>query len=163
MNRLILVRHGGSTANRDSAKPIHDALEAWSKDIELLKTLRASQLQMPECMTDRQQDIWEPLFAIADSIGGGVPELARKAAQALCDNDDELGYGAAQLAAIRKIIGDLDRIMSADLINGPWDADALPSRLMEDEEPNHKKLGRWLSKLIQSYGEPGKCVLVNER
>ena len=28
----------------------------------------------------------------------------------------------------------------------------MPSRLMEDEEPNHKKIGVWLSKFIRSYG-----------
>ena len=33
-----------------------------------------------------------------------------------------------------------------------WEADALPARLMEDEQPNYKKIGHWLSKLIKSYG-----------
>ena len=92
--------------DRAAAKPIHDALEAWSKDSDLLKTLRENQPQMPEWMTDRQEDIWEPLLAIADAVGGNVPELARDAARVLCDNDDELGYGATQLAAIRKVVGD---------------------------------------------------------
>jgi len=55
------------------------------------KTLRESQPQMPECLTDRQQDIWESLLAIADSIGGDVAALARNAAEALCSDDDELG------------------------------------------------------------------------
>jgi hypothetical protein len=138
--------------DRAAAKPIHDALEVWSKDPDLLKTLRTSQPQMPDFMSDRQEDIWEPLLAIADSIGGAAPELARDAARVLCDNDDELGYGATQLAAIRKVVGDRSRITSADLITVLWEADALPSRLMDSEEPNHKKIGHWLSKFIQSYG-----------
>ena len=114
--------------DRDSAKSLHDALEAWSKDNELLKTLRTSQPQMPEYMTDRQEDIWEPLLAIADSIGGVVPELARKAARAICGNDDELGYSVTQLAAIKEVVGDHNQIASADLIDVLWKADALPSR-----------------------------------
>jgi hypothetical protein len=139
--------------NRDNAKPLHDALEAWSKDDEL-KSLRERQPQMPECMTDRQEDIWEPLLAIADSIGGDVPRLVREAARALCssDDDEELGHGIAYLVAIRKVIGEQSRIRSADLIDGLWDADALPSRLLEDEKPNYKKIGHWLSKFIMSYG-----------
>jgi hypothetical protein len=150
--------------DRIAARPIHDALETWSKDVELLKTLRAIQPQMPECMTDRQEDIWEPLLAIADAIGGYVPELARQAAQVLCDSDDEFGYGAAQLAAIRKLVCGRDRITSADLINGLWEADALPSRLMEDEEPNYKKIGHWLSKFIQSYGgKPARKLRFGEQ
>jgi hypothetical protein len=150
--------------DRTAAKPIHDALEAWSKDVELLKSLRASQPQMPEFMFDRQEDIWEPLLAIADLIGGKVPKLARDAARVLCNNDDELGYGASQLAAIKKVVGDQDPISSADLINGLWEADALPSRLMDDEEPNHKKIGHWLSKFIQSYGgKPARKLRFGEQ
>jgi Protein of unknown function (DUF3631) len=134
--------------NRAEARPIHDALEAWNKTVDF----RTSQPQMPDFMSDRQEDIWEPLLAIAYAIGGDVPELAREAARVLCDNDNELGYGAAQLAAIRKVVGGQGRITSANLINGLWEADALPSRLMEDDAPNHKKIGHWLSKFIQSYG-----------
>jgi hypothetical protein len=137
---------------RAAAKPLHDALESWSKDPRLLNTLRESEPQMPECLTDRQEDIWEPLLAIADSIGGDLPKLARLAAEALCDGEDELSYGAEQLAAIRKVVEGKSRITSAELIEGLWEADALPSRLMDEEEPNHKKIGHWLSKFIQSYG-----------
>jgi hypothetical protein len=143
--------------DRANAKPLHGALEAWSKDRELLKTLRESQPQMPESLTDRQEDIWEPLLAIADSIGGDVPKLAREAARALCgtDNDGEQGYGITYLIAVRKVVGENGRITSADLIDGLWEADALPSRLMEDEKPNYKKIGHWLSKFIKSYGGKG--------
>ena len=139
--------------DRAKAKPIHDAVEKWSADPELQKTLRESQPQMPESLTDRQEDIWEPLLAIADSIGGDVPRQAREAAGILCDNgEDELGYGATQLLAIQKVVGDRDRISSADLINGLWETEALPSRFLDDNEPNHKKIGHWLSKFIKSYG-----------
>jgi Protein of unknown function (DUF3631) len=138
---------------RAAAKPLHDALESWSKDPELLNALRESQPQMPEGLTDRQEDIWGPLLAIADSIGGDVPTLARETASALCaNNEDELGSGSTQLLAIKKVVGERDRISSADLINGLWEADALPSRLMKDDQPNHKKIGHWLSKFITLYG-----------
>jgi Protein of unknown function (DUF3631) len=56
------------------------------------------------------------------------------------------------LAAIKKIVGDHNQIASADLIDGLREADALPSRLLDGDGPNHKKIGRWLSKFIQSYG-----------
>jgi hypothetical protein len=139
--------------DRANARSLHDAIETWSKDAELQETLRESQPQMPESLTDRQEDIWEPLLAIADAIGGEVPELARAAARTLCANhDDEPERDATQLGAIKKVVGNLSRITSADLIDGLWEADALPSRLMEDEKPNYKKIGHWLSKLIKSYG-----------
>jgi hypothetical protein len=138
--------------DRASAKPLHDALQTWSSDAELQKRLREGHPEMPESLTDRQEDIWEPLLAIADCIGGDVPKLARAAAEALCNNEDELSYGAELLTAIRKVIGEKNRITSVDLIEGLWEADALPPRLMEEEKPNHKKIGSWLSKFIKSYG-----------
>src|SRR5262249_30640930 len=144
--------------DRARAKPLYDALEKWSADPELQKTLRQSQPQMPESLSDRQEDIWEPLLAIADSIGGNVPLIAREAARALCRNDDDQGqgYGITCLIAIKKVVGEVagefGRIKSTDLIDALWEADALPSRLMEDKEPNKKKIGHWLSKFIKSYG-----------
>jgi uncharacterized protein DUF3631 len=150
--------------DRAAAKPLHDALEKWSADPELQKMLREAYPQMPECLTDRQEDIWEPLLAIADSIGGDVPRLAREAARALCNVDDDLSYGGTQLLAIKKVIGDQDRISSADLIDGLWEGDTLPSKFMEGEQPNHKKIGRWLSRFIQSYGgKPARKLRFGEK
>jgi hypothetical protein len=138
--------------DRAKAKPLHYALEKWSSDPELQRQLREARPKMPEGLNDRQEDIWEPLLALADSVGGDVPRLARAAVEAVSENGDELSYGAEQLAATRKLIGDKNRITSAELIEGLWEAEALPARLMEDEEPNYKKIGHWLSKFIQSYG-----------
>ena len=147
-------------SDRAAAEPLHDALEAWSKDVDL----RASQPEMPDFMSDRQEDIWEPLLAIADALGGDVTRLAREAARVLCNNVDELGYGATQLAAIKEVVGDRDRISSADLINGLWEADSLPARLMDDEQPNHKKLGHWLSKFMKLYGgKPARKLRFGEQ
>jgi len=67
-------------------------------------------------------------------------------------NSLKAALGTKQLLAIKKVVGDQDRITSADLINGLWEDDALPSKLMEEDEPNHKKIGHWLSKFIRSYG-----------
>ena len=38
---------------------------------------------MPEGVEDRDADIWEPLLAIADSVGGEWPKRARVAAVSL--------------------------------------------------------------------------------
>jgi len=150
--------------DRDGAKPLNDALESWSKDPELQRRLREANPQMPESLTDRQEDIWEPLLAIADSVGGDMPKLARATAEKLCGNEDELGYGTQQLAAIRKVIGEKSRITSVELIDGLLDADALPSRFMEDDETNYKKIGHWLSKFIKSYGgKPARQLKFGEK
>jgi hypothetical protein len=151
--------------DRALALPIHEKLKAWSADTQLLQTLKASDPKMPNGLNDRQEDIWEPLLAIADAIGGDLREIARTAARALCDNADDDGYGPVQLAAIRKVVGESGRITSKDLIDGLWEEDgALPGYLMEGEEPNYKKIGHWLSKFIKSYGgKPARNLRFDEQ
>jgi hypothetical protein len=81
--------------------------------------------------SDRAEDNWEPLLAIADAAGGEWPERSRTAARSLSDNasalDDDLGIRL--LSDIRSIFNRyaLDRIPSATLCNslaeiedGPW-------------------------------------------
>jgi hypothetical protein len=57
-------------------------------------SLRASTPDVPHLGSDRAQDNWVPLFAIADAIGGNWPERARKAYTTLTDTgeaDDTAG------------------------------------------------------------------------
>jgi hypothetical protein len=43
---------------------------------------------------DRAADVWEPLVAVADAAGGGWPERARKACQALAGTADDMRGGS---------------------------------------------------------------------
>jgi hypothetical protein len=53
---------------RERAQPIRDALAFWALDAtDQLKTARP---EMPEGVTDRAADVWEPLLALADMAGG---------------------------------------------------------------------------------------------
>ncbi len=79
---------------------------------------------------DRALDKWEPLLAIADAVGGEWPELARRAAETLSNEEDNDGYKAQLLADIRTAFeesGSPDWLSSADLIRAltameerPW-------------------------------------------
>jgi hypothetical protein len=53
-------------------------LAGWAKTA--LPTLTAARPDLPDELHDRQQDIWEPLLAIADAAGGDWPARARDAA-----------------------------------------------------------------------------------
>src|SRR5215475_1688022 len=143
----------------EPAKPIHTAIVKWASNPELLLRLKEARPDMPPGLDDRREDIWEPLLAIADELGGELPELARRAAQELSPTEDEQGFGAAILAQVRQVVGERDRVMSKDLIDGLWEADALPAKLLEGEEPNYKRIGHWLSKLFKSYGGPAAQLL----
>tara|TARA_Y100000588_G_C13988732_1_gene810490 strand:- start:189 stop:827 length:639 start_codon:yes stop_codon:yes gene_type:complete len=76
-------------------------------------------IEMPGYLTDRQQDIWEPLFVIADVAGGHWPQRVRNAANSLfgaSDQDVEL-VGNQLLVHVRQYFDEngRDRVFSSDL------------------------------------------------
>ena len=113
------------------AAGIRAALEKWATDSDVIGALRTARPALPDALGDRQQDICEPLLAIADMAGGDWPEDARLALTALfgaADTSDE-SVGAILLAAIREIFADkketklpteklLDELIERD--DGPW-------------------------------------------
>lgn len=78
---------------RPEAELLREQLEAWcGANIERLRDARP---ELPEALTDRQQDGAEPALAIADLAGGAWPQRARDALIALCAEtqgaDDSIG------------------------------------------------------------------------
>lgn len=78
---------------------IRDELEVWASGI--------TELVLPdddEEFTDRVADVWEPLFAIADLVGGSWPRLVRQACRSLTQVPaEELSLGVRLLKEIRDI------------------------------------------------------------
>ncbi len=75
--------------------------------------------ELPDTLNDRAQDNWEPLLAIADTVGGEWPMLARRAALKLSsDNEQTQSIGIELLTDIQETfdIKHTDRISSSDLI-----------------------------------------------
>ena len=73
----------------------------WSQDN--LDTLEQCQPQMPEALSDRQEDIWEPLFAIAQCAGGQWVKKCWAAASAqAADSATQVTDDLLSLAAIRE-------------------------------------------------------------
>jgi hypothetical protein len=62
---------------------------------------------MPRELNDRQQDVCEPLIAIADRAGEGWPERARQALISLCSSraDGDVSVAVTLLADIRAYFG----------------------------------------------------------
>lgn len=111
------------------AANLHRRIESWADQI--LERMRNARPQIPDELSDRQQDATESLLAIADLAGGKWPELARTALVRLCveaqDGDDSVGYRL--LSDIREVFNDrrIDKISSAELASAlagletsPW-------------------------------------------
>lgn len=74
---------------------------------------------MPDGISGRSADNWEPLFAIADAAGGEWPNFARSAAQALKDNEPhEEDIGIQLLTDLQDIFiaRRIDRLSTNDIL-----------------------------------------------
>jgi Protein of unknown function (DUF3631) len=86
---------------------------------------------MPEGIQDRDADVWEPLLAVADLVGGAWPHRSREAAKVLvaASKETEPSLGIRLLTDIKQV----------------FDADALPSKTLLqklrdlEESPWHDK------------------------
>jgi hypothetical protein len=127
--RSIIIRMKPRTASepvsrlrRRKIQPEADALrarlEAWAEDH--VAELIGAEPDLPDELSDRAQDIWEPLIAIADAVGGEWPVLARSAATELftARGDDGESIGRRLLADIRAVFDDPERDDPVDEIKG---------------------------------------------
>jgi Protein of unknown function (DUF3631) len=93
-----------------------------------LGALSYAQPELPEELSDRQQDMWEPLFAIADLAGDGWDERARAAAVVLSTGDEsDESLGVHLLGDCREVFNGFERVSTARLIEllclieeAPW-------------------------------------------
>lgn len=108
--------------------PLRDRAAAWAELVT--EELRDAAPALPWALTDRQQDCWEPLLAIADLAGGDWPQRARAAALAIhvtSKDDPSTGelllrhiadaFIAAQAARL-PTVGLLQTLIARD--DGPW-------------------------------------------
>ncbi|MFD7085364.1 DUF3631 domain-containing protein [Streptomyces sp. NPDC059918] len=128
---------------------IRDRLAVWADQVR--DKIKGAWPEMPDGVTDRPADVWEPLLAVADAAGGEWPERARaacielvKASQA----DDKASLGIRLLTDLRDhvmigldklpTIAVLDRLNALD--DAPWaDTDGKPLD------------SRRLSKMLKEY------------
>lgn len=110
------------------AERLRAEIEAWC--VGILSTLRDARPQLPEELTDRQQDGAEPLLAIADLAGGEWPQAARRALIELCAEAQagDSSIGVQLLTDIRHVLEsrDLDRLSSAELVSALAEIETSP-------------------------------------
>ena len=121
--------------------------------------LKAAEPEMPEALSDRQADCWEPLIAIADSAGNGWPDRARRAAVLLsmgAGDATEESFRMRLLAETRKVFGDEDRMPTVRLLAGlnlmdeaPWATFGLDPRS--------------LAKNLRPYGIGSRDIRIGEQ
>lgn len=117
---------------REAAKPLVEALKVWA-DSGVIPILEAARPSLPDELTDRQQDISEPLLAIANLAAGERPSIMRRSLAALFQSaaSEDASVGVTLLRDIRAIFEgrsgkDADRIYSIDLACALCDTEGSP-------------------------------------
>ncbi len=135
---------------RALGEPLRLALSTYVRQIG---DLTVDEHLLPEQLSDRQWDSWEPLLAIADAAGGAWPDQARKAAVALhvgTEGESEENYSLRLLGDTRVVFNESGEewIKTADLI----------TKLMKFEESpwadiRGKEISpHYLAKLLKEFG-----------
>jgi hypothetical protein len=102
---------------------LRDLITAWAR------SATTKWPTLPDEIQDRNADVWEPLIAIADAIGGNWPERSRVAAVALLGEgrEAEASLGIRLLADLRTVFDDDDELPSKiilgrlnELEESPW-------------------------------------------
>ena len=91
--------------------------------------LAAANPIMPDAVTNRLADKWQPLLAIADAAGGHWPQTARSLAiQAATEEEAARSPGELALSDVRSVFAErqADRLASECLVESLWDLEDRP-------------------------------------
>jgi hypothetical protein len=128
--RGIDVERYRSRGKLEETAPLREQIAAWVE--EHLVELTAARPELPDELNDRQQDVWEPLLAIADAAGDGWGARARAAAREIHAGGDEAETSVTLLLLghLREMFADHDdsAALSTETIlmslvdndDGPW-------------------------------------------
>jgi hypothetical protein len=91
----------------DEGEALRNRLASWAADVE--PTVTGAWPDMPEGIADRNADVWEALFALADAAGGDWPARARVSAVTLV-TDTKRNRGSLGI----QLLGDLRTVFEGE-------------------------------------------------
>lgn len=138
---------------KDDGEDIAAQVQQWTETVK--NRIGNPWPKMPNGITDRNADVWEPLLAIADAAGGGWPERARAACVELCKvtQSREASLGVKLLTDLRTTWGEADARSTADILEALRELEESPWGDLRGKELDPRGLARRL----KAYGiEPTK-------
>jgi hypothetical protein len=145
------------------AQPLREQLATW---INSLGTqLGDTHPTMPEGVTDRPAEIWEPLLTIADTAGGHWPDTARNACRhfVLTTGPQSTSPGIKLLADLRDIFtrAGTDRMRTTDILPALCDLDESDWGDLNGKPLDARRLAKELDRYHvkpSPYKDDGKTV-----
>jgi len=112
---------------------LRDELASWADQVR--DVAAQTWPALPDCIADRDEDVWGPLIVVADLAGGRWPDLARRAALSAVQSakaNSRPTLGVRLLADIQRCFDERDLLPSRELVN----------MLLADEEAPWATIGR---------------------
>jgi putative DNA primase/helicase len=124
--------------------------------------IASAEPQIPEGLTNRAADIWEPLLALADLAGGRWPELAREAASGLTARAQEHSPIGSLLMDIFLVflVTQSERIFSRELVGALVGSEERPWTELRKGKPVTEM---WLAQQLRPYGIKPRTIRMGEQ
>ena len=144
---------------RPQAQALFDALALRCREIE--RAMATVEPKMPDSITDRDAECWEPLFAVADAAGGDWPRIARIAAAELIKGavDAVTSDGVELLEHIRGEMAGEEKIWTLTLLNQLHNRDESPWM----DVRGRPLTDRGLAERLSPYGIKSRSVRIGEK
>ncbi|MER5865907.1 DUF3631 domain-containing protein [Kitasatospora sp. NPDC002040] len=136
---------------------LRDRLADWADSVR--EQVDGAWPEMPDGISDRPADVWEPLLAVADAAGGTWPARARAACVHLvkaAQGDDSSSIGIRLLTDLRTIFGTAERLLSTALVEQLNDMDDAPWADLDGQRLTTRTLAKMLGEYVTPAGKPIK-------
>ncbi|MEV4927883.1 DUF3631 domain-containing protein [Streptomyces roseoverticillatus] len=144
--------------NEPQGHALRDRLAAWADTIK--DHIAEAWPVMPEGVTDRPADVWEPLLAVADAAGGHWPERSRAACLELVHaarDNDEASLGIRLLTDLRDhVFKSADRLPTAVILKCLLAMDDAPWGDLDDKPITSRTLAKMLGQYVTPANRPIK-------
>ncbi|MEU5776195.1 DUF3631 domain-containing protein [Streptomyces venezuelae] len=135
---------------------LRDQLAAWATQVT--ERVANAWPQMPDDVTDRPADVWEPLLAVADAAGGAWPERARAACVSLVTAsraDDKGSIGVRLLTDLRDhVLVGIDRLPTVAILDRLNSMDDAPWADLGGKPLDNRRLSKMLAEYMTADIEP---------
>ncbi|WP_051940046.1 DUF3631 domain-containing protein [Phaeacidiphilus oryzae] len=136
---------------------LRDRLADWADSVR--EKVNGAWPELPEGVSDRPADVWEPLLAVAEAAGGHWPERARAACLELVNAakaNDKGSLGIRLLSDLRDVFDGAERMTSVAILERLLAMDDAPWADMDGRPLNSRSLARMLGDYVTEDNQPIK-------
>ncbi|MEU3491576.1 DUF3631 domain-containing protein [Streptomyces massasporeus] len=148
-----------SRLHEPQGRALRQQLAAWADTVR--DQVQDAFPEMPEGVSDRPADVWEPLLAIADAAGGDWPQRAREACAELvaaATVGDKASLGIRLLTDLRDVVfNGADRMPTAQILAALNALDEAPWADMGGKPLDSRQLAKRLGEYVTADNTPIKA------